>query len=89
MFELGVAITSIRVYKGRMENEIAENITKAVDESGYKRSFIAGKLGISNPAFGNKLKGRFPFRVTEVIIMAALLRMSTDQLLGVDADKTA
>lgn len=53
------------------------NLLKStIEESGLRNRFIADKLGLSPEGFYKKLRGKSEFKVSEVGIIAELLRLS-------------
>lgn len=53
-------------------------LEKYIKESGYKKSFIASKLGILPPTFSYKLRGRVDFTLREMFLLKKLLHISAD-----------
>ena len=51
-------------------------LCKKLDESGYKRRFIAEKLDLTYQGFLNKLQNKSEFKVSEIQSLIALLELS-------------
>ena len=49
-----------------------------IDKSGFKKTYIAQRLGLSFQGFLNKLNGKSEFTVREVIILCRLLKIPFD-----------
>lgn len=50
-------------------------LLEKINNSGFKRSFIAQKLGISRATLHNKMKGFSEFSLGEVSILCELLKI--------------
>lgn len=50
-----------------------------INQSGYKKKFIASKLNISIQALSKKLKGLYPFTVDEARILKELLNLTIEE----------
>ena len=48
-------------------------LNRLIDESGYKKSYIADKLGLTLQGLINKLSGKYEFKVSEINKLADLL----------------
>lgn len=53
-------------------------LEKKIDESGYKKKFLASKLGITLQAFINKIQGKNEFLASEIFILSELLKLSEE-----------
>lgn len=51
-------------------------LTRWIDESGYKRSFLAKQLGLSTYGFQLKVEGRNEFKQSEINTLCKLLRIT-------------
>lgn len=58
----------------------AEKLNDAIAESGLKQKFIAEKIGISEQALTNMLKGRQKIDIDTFFAIAVVLRMTPDQI---------
>ncbi len=47
-----------------------------IEKSGYRKQFIANKIGLSYQGLSYKLKGKSDFTVTEMNLISKLLRMT-------------
>ncbi len=56
-------------------------LIRLISASGYKRSFIAQTLGISENSFRNKINGKAEFRVSEIEKLRDFLGISTEDFL--------
>lgn len=50
-------------------------LKEAIDNSGLKRKYIAGQLGLSYQGFLDKIRGKTEFVGSEIVLMKDLLRM--------------
>ena len=57
----------------------AERLRQRIDASGYKKRFIAEKLGLSYQGFLNKLWGASDFRVSEIRALCDLLSLTAQE----------
>ena len=51
-------------------------LEKYIEESGYKKGFIAQQLGISAYAFTLKINNKSEFKASEITILCKLLKIS-------------
>lgn len=49
-----------------------------IEESGYKKAFIAAKLGITRAGLAKKLSRKSEFKADEILAFTRDLNMSTD-----------
>ena len=54
-----------------------------IKKSGYKRSYIADKCGISLTSLNNKLNGKTPFMLGEVQMITFILNLSVDEAISI------
>ena len=54
-----------------------ELLEEYIRKSGYKKSFLANKLGISLNAFGKKIKGKCEFKASEILALCTTLGIAT------------
>ena len=54
-----------------------ELLNKAIDESGYKKKYLAAQLGISVKTFKAKICNKSEFRVSEILALTDLLRLNS------------
>lgn len=52
------------------------NLRDRIEESGYRKSWLAQKLGISNQALWNKLTGKRSFNLEEILMLSKILGLS-------------
>lgn len=52
-------------------------LIKKIDESGFKRSYIAKALGLSTYGFANKVNNKTEFYSSEIKILCELLHIDT------------
>ncbi len=50
-------------------------LKKTIKESGLKKEYIAEQLGISLSSFSNKINGRYPFKIPEMVRMEKVLNL--------------
>ena len=50
---------------------------KRIDDSGYKRSFLASKLGITAYGLSLKINNKTEFKASEINILCELLKIDT------------
>lgn len=61
-----------------------ERLKKIIDESGFKKGFLAEKLGLSTYGFMLKVNGENEFKVSEVSKLCDLLHIdNTDTMMEV------
>jgi hypothetical protein len=53
----------------------SERLTKIIDDSGYKRVFIAEQLGLTYQGFLNKINDISKFRANEIAKLCELLKI--------------
>ena len=51
-------------------------LERYIDESGYKRAFVAGRLGITAYALSLKINNKSEFKANEIKILCELLSIS-------------
>lgn len=56
-----------------------DELKKAIDDSGYKLTFIAKKLGLSYQGFLNKMQGKYEFTASEIKILCDLLHLTEEK----------
>ena len=61
---------------GGMTN--TELLEKVIANSGYKKQFLASKIGLSYQGFLNKVQNKQDFRAKEIMILCKLLRISSE-----------
>lgn len=72
-----------------------EKLKAAIAASGVKRVAIAKRLGISLHALANKINGLSEFKLSEMLAIEDMLRLSTDETRAiffepcVESDSTA
>ena len=71
------------VWKGVILMFDKQLLEKKLDESGYRLSFIADKLGISHQAFLKKRNGELPFKVTDIQILAKLCNWDAETIYDI------
>lgn len=54
-----------------------------IEKSGYKRSFIADKLGITRFALGLKINNKSEFKASEIDILCKLLNISLEDRMAI------
>ncbi|MEC1155016.1 helix-turn-helix domain-containing protein [Cytobacillus horneckiae] len=60
--------------------KIMSNIRKLTDQSGYKKSFIAEKLGVSVKQLRNYESGHSLIPIDKAYVLADLLKVKVDDL---------
>ena len=58
-------------------------LNEAIKASGYLKSGIAARLGISRQSFSNKLSNRTAFRASEASYLKGLLNLSSDDFIAI------
>lgn len=56
-----------------------DELKKAIDDSGYKLTFIAKKLNLSYQGFLNKMQGKYEFTASEIKILCDLLHLTDEK----------
>ena len=56
-----------------------ELLEKVIANSGYKKQFLASKIGLSYQGFLNKVQNKQDFRAKEIMILCELLHISSEQ----------
>lgn len=51
-------------------------LNELVEQSGLKKTFIAGKIGISYQGYCKKMSGKSEFLASEIAVLKDLLRLS-------------
>lgn len=51
-------------------------LNRLIDESGYKKTYIADQLGLTLQGLINKLCGKYEFKVSEINKLADLLEIT-------------
>ena len=69
-----------------MNNSIAENTRRIIDEKGLKHRAVAKKAGMSDKQFSNLLCNRRTIRDADIIALAKALDVSPNELFGYIAD---
>ncbi len=54
-------------------------LDQKIEESGLKVNYIAKKLGVSRSGFDKKRSGELNFRVSEIFVLCALLRINEEE----------
>lgn len=54
-------------------------LNQRIKEKGYRKSYIAERIGLSNQAFSNKICGRTAFTIQEAKIMSSILDIPMDK----------
>lgn len=57
-----------------------ELLLQKIEASGYKRRFIADKLGISYPALKMKVENEHEFKPSEIKVLCELLNISKEEM---------
>ena len=63
----------------KTRNIDVDQLGNILAKSGYKSSHFADTLGISRQSFNNKCRGKSQFKLSEVYVMADLLRLSDEK----------
>lgn len=56
-----------------------EMLLEAIEKSGLKKGFIATACGMSRSSFLDKSKGKVEFTATEIVELAKILNLTTEQ----------
>lgn len=59
-----------------------DHIAAVVRASGRKHIYVATALGMTQPAFSDRMRGRTPWTLADAMTLAELLHVSLDQLVG-------
>ena len=65
--------------KGEAEMTNTELLEKAIKDSGLKKGFIAGKLGLSRAGLANCINNRAEFKLSHVGMLCDLLKLDVEQ----------
>ena len=64
-----------------------------IEKSGYKRNYLAERLGITPQGFYNKCHGQRDFTVKEILVLCDVLNISNDNrekiFFNVNVDETS
>lgn len=60
-----------------------EKLIQIIDESGYKRGFIAKKMGLSPYGLAKKLNGENEFKISEAKNMIDILNMPIELAVSI------
>lgn len=52
-------------------------LKKKIDESGYKQSYIAEKMGLTSFGFANKVNNKTEFKSSEIKLLCEILNISS------------
>jgi len=69
------------------EDKMKSNIGKYIEESGFKRSFIANKLGITGRHLVKYINGESYPPVPKLFLLARLLNTKVDDLYEFEEEK--
>lgn len=58
-------------------------LEKFIEKSGYKRSFIADKLGITRFALALKINNKSEFKAREIDILCELLKIGLEDRMAI------
>lgn len=58
-------------------------LNEKIEDSGYKKSFIATKLGLSKETLFNRVKGRTPWKITEIYKLENLLNLKKEDIINI------
>lgn len=58
-------------------------LVQAIENSGFKRQFIADKVGISSYALAQKINGDREFKLSEAKSIAELLQLSDKEAVSI------
>lgn len=58
-------------------------LNEKIEDSGYKKSFIAKELGCCDVTFRNKIKGRTPFKLNEIYKIENLLNLKKEDIINI------
>ncbi len=61
-----------------------DRIAKAIRRSGLRDAHFARSLGLSTPAMSDRMRGRTRWTLTEAALIARMLGVSLDDLVGDD-----
>lgn len=56
-----------------------DELKKAIDDSGYKLTFIAKKLNLSYQGFLNKMQGKYEFNLAEIQELSKVLNLTDER----------
>lgn len=54
-------------------------LKNAIDDSGYKLTFIAKKLNLSYQGFLNKMQGKYEFNLAEIQELSKILNLTDER----------
>ena len=60
-----------------------ELLERMISESGYKRSYIASRLGISPYALSMKIRNENEFKASEIDILCKILNIGVDARMAI------
>lgn len=58
-------------------------LDKRINESGYKKSYIASKLGISAYGLSLKVNNKTEFKASEINVLCELLKIDTKDRMAI------
>lgn len=73
---MGVQTQDLEVLK-------VDELNEKIKASGYKSSYLYTQMGMSRNSFDLKRKGKIPFRVPEIYMLANLLGMTEEEKLSI------
>ncbi|MBD3784045.1 MAG: helix-turn-helix transcriptional regulator [Micrococcales bacterium] len=63
-----------------------DKIAQAINATGRKHIYLATRLGLTQPAFSDRMRGRTPWTLRDAIGVARELGVSLDDLVGMQDD---
>ena len=58
-------------------------LVEYIEKSGYKKSFIAEKIGLTAYGFALKVNNKSEFKATEIEILCTLLNISVEERMAI------
>lgn len=56
-----------------------ELLDKKIDDSGYRRNWIAKQLGLTYYGFRKKVSGENEFKASEIVVLQKILKLSNGE----------
>lgn len=60
-----------------------DDLNKRIDDSGYRKAYLAAKLGLTYQGLAYKLAGKDDFTVSEIIALSEALRLSKESKIEI------
>lgn len=56
-----------------------KQLEQIIEASGYKKGFLAARIGVTSPTFSRCLKGRSEFKASQLQTLSEILKLTPEQ----------